>query len=85
MYYVAPFTYWIGGILSMTLSGRPVVCSETDLNYFEAPTGQTCGKYATEWLSNATGYLVDGEAMGRCGYCKYSVADEVSSFSHLMS
>ena len=78
MYYVAPFTYWIGGILSMTLSGRPVVCSSADLTYFEAPPGQSCAQYAGEWLMVATGYLVDENASGKCGYCRYSVADEVS-------
>lgn len=63
----------------MTLSGRQVVCSEQDLNFFTAPSGQTCGQYASEWLTNATGYLVNDEAMGRCGYCQYSVADEYIS------
>ena len=79
MYYVAPFTYWIGGILSTVISGRPVVCSEIDLNFFTAPPGQTCAQYAGAWLETTTGYLTDPNAIGNCGYCKYSVADEVVS------
>lgn len=78
MYYVAPFTYWIGGILAMTLSGRPVVCSPQDLNLFTAPPGMSCMEYAGEWLEMSTGYLVDNNATGSCGFCQYSMADEVS-------
>lgn len=81
MYYVAPFTYWIGGILSTTLSGRPIICSEQDLNFFLAPPGQTCVQYAGEWMNTTMGYLVDGNATGRCGYCQYESADDVSSHS----
>lgn len=78
MYYITPFTYWIGGILSTTLSGQPVVCSEADLNYFNAPPGQTCAQYAGEWIQGTTGYLANGSATGSCGYCQYEFGDEVS-------
>jgi ABC-type multidrug transport system permease subunit len=76
MYYVAPFTYWIGGVLSSVMAGTKVVCSEADLSFFNAPPGQTCGEYAASWLENATGYLSEPEATGSCGYCAYSVADD---------
>lgn len=78
MYYITPFTYWIGGILSTVVSGQTIVCSEPDLNFFVPPPGQTCGEYAGSWLSATTGYLVDPNATSQCGYCKYSVADDVS-------
>ena len=79
MYYVAPFTYWIGGILSATLAGQPVICNSSDLNWFLKPDSMTCMEYAADWINQTTGYLVDGEdGTGRCGYCQYSVADEVS-------
>lgn len=77
MYYVAPFTYWIGGILSAVLAGQPIVCAENDLSFFVPTEGQTCALYAEAWLSSTTGYLVDPGATTRCGYCKYSVADDV--------
>lgn len=78
MYYVAPFTYWIGGILSTVLGDQQVICDEADLNYFQAPSGQTCGQYADSWLRTTTGYLVDPDATASCGYCQYSVAHQVS-------
>jgi ATP-binding cassette subfamily G (WHITE) protein 2 (SNQ2) len=81
MYYVAPFTYWIGGILSMTLSGVPVSCDQSELNFFNIPMGQTCAEYAKTWIAATTGYLVDGDAMGSCGYCQYQLGDDVSFFT----
>ncbi|KFY68490.1 hypothetical protein V498_10627, partial [Pseudogymnoascus sp. VKM F-4517 (FW-2822)] len=66
MYYVAPFTYWIGGILSAVLAGQPIVCAENDLSFFVPTEGQTCALYAEAWLSSTTGYLVDPGATTRC-------------------
>ncbi|KAG9242225.1 pleiotropic drug resistance protein, ABC superfamily [Calycina marina] len=76
MYYVAPFTYWIGGVLSTVLSGRPVVCDAKDLNYFRPPSGQTCGEYAGSWAASSVGYLVDQNSTESCGYCQYSSAND---------
>lgn len=78
MYYAAPFTYWIGGILSTVLAGQPIICAENDLSFFIPPEGQTCAMYAEAWLSSTTGYLVDPGSTARCTYCKYSTADDVS-------
>lgn len=81
MYYVSPFTYWIGGVLSIVLSGQAVRCDESELSFFNAPEGESCGAYAAEWIkSGVTGYLSNPESVGEgCGYCQYSVADDVCS------
>ncbi|KFY17638.1 hypothetical protein V491_04960 [Pseudogymnoascus sp. VKM F-3775] len=65
MYYAAPFTYWIGGILSTVLAGQPIICAENDLSFFVPPEGQTCAMYAEAWLSSTTGYLVDPGSTAR--------------------
>lgn len=80
MYYIAPFTYWIGGVLSTILSGQPIICDAQDLNAFAPPPGQTCGEYAASWISSTTGYLVDINSTLQCEYCKYSFADDVSLY-----
>ena len=77
MYYVGPFTYWVGGVLSTVLTGQPVVCDAHDLNYFTPPPSQTCGEYAGSWIASTTGYLVDPDSRSLCGYCQYSSADDV--------
>lgn len=87
MYYLSPFTYWIGGVLSIVLAGQPVKCDQEELSTFYAPTGVTCAEYAADWLkSGVAGYLSNPEAMGQegCGYCEYSFADDVC-FSLLFS
>lgn len=77
MYYVNPFTYWIGGVLSSTMSGFVIHCEPGELNNFQAPPGETCFTYAKDWLVEAGGYIVDiGDDGGLCGYCKYSDADK---------
>ncbi|QSS64157.1 ABC transporter [Histoplasma capsulatum] len=66
MYYLAPFTYWIGGILSMIMKGAKVTCTASELITFHAPPNQTCVQYAGSWISSAMGYLANPDDMGNC-------------------
>ncbi|EKV11589.1 CDR ABC transporter [Penicillium digitatum] len=50
MYYVTPFTYWIGEVLTSVLRGTPVVYSQSELAIFESPPNTTCSEYANAWL-----------------------------------
>ncbi|KAL5364493.1 ABC-2 type transporter-domain-containing protein [Aspergillus floccosus] len=80
MYYMTPFTYWIGGVLTAVLRGMPVVCDADELTVFEAPANSTCGDYAGAWLrAKGVGYLSNPDETGRCGYCKYSFGDDYLS------
>lgn len=79
MYYMTPFTYWIGGVLTSVLRGMPVVCDESELTIFESPANMTCGEYADAWITDkGVGYLSNPDDFGHCGYCKYSFGDDVS-------
>lgn len=81
MYYITPFTYWIGGVLTSVLRGTAVVCSQTELTIFESPPNTTCSEYAGPWLdAKGVGYLSNPDGMGECGYCEYSFGDDVSLF-----
>lgn len=78
MYYLTPFTYWIGGVLTSVLRGMPVVCEKDELSYFRSPANMTCGEYAGPWLAEkGVGYLSNPEESGVCGYCDYNSGDEV--------
>ncbi|RHZ52917.1 putative C6 transcription factor [Aspergillus thermomutatus] len=80
MYYLTPFTYWIGGVLTSVLRGMPVICSQDELAIFESPLNMTCGEYAMPWLSSTgSGYLSNPDGRGNCGYCKYSRGDDYLS------
>ncbi|PYI18888.1 pleiotropic drug resistance protein, ABC superfamily [Aspergillus violaceofuscus CBS 115571] len=77
MYYLTPFTYWIGGVLTSVLRGMPVVCEKDELSYFRSPANMTCGEYAGPWLAEkGVGYLSNPDAYGVCGYCDYNSGDE---------
>jgi ATP-binding cassette subfamily G (WHITE) protein 2 (PDR) len=76
MYRLSPLTYVIGGLSATGLSGRQVVCSETELNVFQPPNDQTCGQYLSAYLSAAPGQLINPEALINCSYCPLSNADQ---------
>ncbi|KKK12826.1 ABC multidrug transporter [Aspergillus rambellii] len=80
MYYLSPFTYWIGGVLTSVLRGMPVVCNKNELTIFQSPPNMTCGEYAGAWLSEkGVGYLSNPEGSGECGYCEYTYGDDYLS------
>ncbi|KAL4923788.1 putative ABC multidrug transporter [Aspergillus undulatus] len=80
MYYVTPFTYWIGGVLTSVLRGVPVICDESELTVFQSPANMTCGEYAGSWLTeHGVGYLSNPDDLGECGYCEYSYGDDYLS------
>ncbi|CAG8047287.1 unnamed protein product [Penicillium olsonii] len=80
MYYVTPFTYWIGGVLTSVLRGTEVLCTQSELTIFGSPPNVTCGEYAGAWLeSKGVGYLSNPDGTGECGYCEYSHGDDYLS------
>jgi ABC-type multidrug transport system permease subunit len=76
MYYASPFTYWIGGIASTMLHGRPVVCSEDETLIFNPPSNMTCGTYLAPLAGQTPGTLQNPSAGEACRYCPVSVADQ---------
>ena len=79
LYQLDPFTRLIGGMVVTELHDRPVVCTDTELNRFTAPAGQTCGTYMAEYFANGgAGYIVDN-ATSACEYCAYKVGDQFYS------
>ncbi|PSN60602.1 ABC drug exporter AtrF [Corynespora cassiicola Philippines] len=76
MYYVNPSTYWIGGVLAATLRGQQVQCLPVETARFDAPPGQTCARYAADFLAQAPGYLLNPDETQGCMYCPYSSGDD---------
>lgn len=85
MYYISPVTYLVGGILSVVLNNVPVVCDPQEMVHFNPPASETCGRYASDFLRNASGYLVNPNATADCQYCQLSNANGVTiSFSQII-
>ncbi|RSM01819.1 hypothetical protein CDV31_011168 [Fusarium ambrosium] len=71
MYRINPFTYIIESFLGTSLGNAPMYCESNEFVRFTAPDGTTCGEYASDFLSQAGGYLADSNATD-CQYCAMS-------------
>ncbi|KAK2043610.1 ABC-2 type transporter [Colletotrichum somersetense] len=83
MYRVSPFTYWIAGIVSTQLHGRPITCSTAETSTFNPPLNQTCGEYLSAYLQTAPGQLQNPDATEQCRYCSLSNADQYMAGSDI--
>lgn len=81
MYKVSPFTYFVDSFVSPLVHGRVVKCTTDEFLTFPPPSGQTCGTYMADYMSNATftGYLKDAASTVMCQYCPYNFQDQVVS------
>lgn len=53
-----------------------VTCTPAELNRFNAPSGQDCGTYMSDFFSSgAPGYIINN-ATNACEYCAYKIGDE---------
>ncbi|KAK4247621.1 ABC-2 type transporter-domain-containing protein [Corynascus novoguineensis] len=72
LYYLNPSSYWVSGVLSATLAGRPVHCAPNEAAHFNPPSGQTCIDFAGDFVRQAgRGYLLNPNDTYDCGYCPY--------------
>ncbi|WWC95636.1 hypothetical protein V866_002501 [Kwoniella sp. B9012] len=71
LYYLNPFNYLMGGLVSRILWDVEVRCAEDEFGVFDPPpgSGMTCGEYMTQFLAKAPGYLNNPEATSGCQYC----------------
>ncbi|KAL5529897.1 SNQ2_4 [Sanghuangporus sanghuang] len=81
MYRVAPFTYFIEGVLGQTLGGSEVRCSPSELAIIDPPNSQTCGQYLNNYIAFAGGYLQNPDAISNCEFCPYRFANQFLELS----
>ncbi|KAE8538371.1 hypothetical protein D1P53_004724 [Cryptococcus gattii VGV] len=72
MYYLDPFQYLIGGLISRALWDVEVKCENDEYAIFDPPEGMTCQSYMSAFLSEAPGYLNNPNATSHCEYCVIS-------------
>ncbi|WWC85443.1 uncharacterized protein L201_000306 [Kwoniella dendrophila CBS 6074] len=72
IYYLNPFNYLIGGLVSRIVWDVDVECAEQEFGVFTPPQGQTCSAYMAEYLQQNPGYLQDPNSTTQCKYCPYS-------------
>lgn len=76
LYYLNPSTYWMGGVLAATLDNVNVECAPQEAAYFNPPTGSDCRTYASDFVTQAGGYLMNPDATSDCGYCRFKTGEE---------
>lgn len=74
MYYLNPFTFLMGGLLTFTLFDKPITCKESEFAVFNPPSGQTCSGYLSTYLMGLGrgANLVNPDSTSECKVCQYS-------------
>ncbi|KAJ6115454.1 hypothetical protein N7486_001232 [Penicillium sp. IBT 16267x] len=77
MYYLNPFTYMIGSLLSFNMWDVPVTCSKKELAVFNPPNG-TCGEYLYDYLQGegSGANLLNPEATSMCEVCEFKTGSD---------
>jgi ABC-type multidrug transport system permease subunit len=75
MYYLSPYTWLIGGMMSAAVHSVPINCATKEISHFSPPSGQTCSEYAGAF-ARVRGRLLNPDAIADCMYCRYANSDE---------
>ncbi|KAK4548375.1 hypothetical protein LTR36_010246 [Oleoguttula mirabilis] len=74
LYWLNPFNYLMGSLLTFTSYGVEVNCGEDEFAIFDTPTaGQTCRNYLADYMQGmgARSNLVNPDATSGCKVCQY--------------
>ncbi|KAL4863809.1 hypothetical protein BDV12DRAFT_189408 [Aspergillus spectabilis] len=76
LYYLSPFTYLLGGMVTAVTSNTAITCSGPDITIFNPPPNTTCGTYASSWISSVSAQLLNPEAIESCQVCRWSTGEQ---------
>lgn len=73
MYYLNPFNYLMGSLLTFTSFSAPVYCAEEEFAIFNPPANQNCGSYLAEYMMGmgSRSNLTNPDATSGCKVCEY--------------
>lgn len=72
LYYLNPFSYLIGALVTPVAWDAKVKCLKRELTSIPLPSNATCGEYMSDFLAANAGYVVDPSSATSCEYCEYS-------------
>lgn len=70
-YNVSPLLYFADGVTTNALQGLDLTCAGSEISTFEPPLGTSCMDYAQNFLTSATGFLMNPNSTASCEYCRY--------------
>jgi ATP-binding cassette subfamily G (WHITE) protein 2 (SNQ2) len=76
MYHVSPFTYLIEAIVGQAFGKQNVTCATVEYVKLDPPSGQTCGSFLQQYISNYGGYLNNSDATSACEFCASATTDQ---------
>ncbi|EXJ88084.1 hypothetical protein A1O1_05012 [Capronia coronata CBS 617.96] len=83
LYRASPLSYFVSAVLSTGLANVHVTCAENEFTTLDPPSGQTCADYMRQYIADAGGYLLDGNATSDCHYCKIKETNAYLSVLHV--
>ncbi|KAF2844868.1 multidrug resistance protein CDR2 [Plenodomus tracheiphilus IPT5] len=78
LYYIDPFNYLFGALLTFTTFSADVKCDESELAIFDPPANQTCSDYLSlyqQGMGRGTNLLNPG-ATENCQVCRYTTGQD---------
>ncbi|PVH93264.1 hypothetical protein DM02DRAFT_241565 [Periconia macrospinosa] len=76
LYWINPFTYLLGGLVTAVIEDQPVVCKEDDLYILSPPSNQTCGSYLSSWADSAKVQILNPSSTENCRLCQYTTGNQ---------
>ena len=76
LYWLNPFTYLLGGLVTAVIKDQPVTCKQQDLYLLSPPANQTCGEYLSSWAKSAQAQLLNPDATESCRLCEYTTGNQ---------
>jgi ABC-type multidrug transport system permease subunit len=74
IYWMNPFNYLMGSLLTFTVFDVEIQCRESEFATFDPPNGSTCANYLSTFMQGmgARSHLVNPEATEACQVCQYT-------------
>jgi ATP-binding cassette subfamily G (WHITE) protein 2 (SNQ2) len=74
LYYLNPFNYLMGALLTFVDFDREIKCKESEFAIFNPPQGQSCGEYLASYLAGpgSRNNLINPDAFDECHVCQYT-------------
>jgi len=79
MYRLSPYTYLIEALVGQAVGKHDITCAPVEFVKLNPPSGQTCGSYMQQYISDIGGYLTDPNATSDCEFCSVRTTDEFLS------
>ncbi|KAJ3541172.1 hypothetical protein NM208_g4732 [Fusarium decemcellulare] len=78
IYYLNPFTYLMGSLMTFALFDKQIECADSEFAVFDPQPNETCSEYLSDYLQGmgSRSNLVNPDATSDCRVCQYRKGDD---------